>query len=110
MTTGDIHVEDGDLERQWDLRAFGDKGCSQIKQSVSAFCFFLRSFLFCPFPDCLPLLIFLTSSLSPVWQRKEGVWDDEALQLTQQLLSSNPDFATLWNYRKEILMHLETVK
>lgn len=43
-------------------------------------------------------------------KRKEGVWDDEALQLTQQLLSSNPDFATLWNYRREILMHLETVK
>uniref|UniRef100_A0A3B3DI63 Geranylgeranyl transferase type-2 subunit alpha n=1 Tax=Oryzias melastigma TaxID=30732 RepID=A0A3B3DI63_ORYME len=39
--------------------------------------------------------------------RKEGVFDDEALQLTQQLLSSNPDFATLWNYRREILMHLE---
>uniref|UniRef100_A0A3Q1ILL2 Geranylgeranyl transferase type-2 subunit alpha n=1 Tax=Anabas testudineus TaxID=64144 RepID=A0A3Q1ILL2_ANATE len=43
-------------------------------------------------------------------KRKEGVCDDEALQLTQQLLSSNPDFATLWNYRREILMHLETVK
>ncbi|XP_028301061.1 geranylgeranyl transferase type-2 subunit alpha isoform X1 [Gouania willdenowi] len=43
-------------------------------------------------------------------KRKEGVFDDEALQLTQQLLSSNPDFATLWNYRREILMHLETVK
>uniref|UniRef100_A0A3Q1GQ67 Geranylgeranyl transferase type-2 subunit alpha n=1 Tax=Acanthochromis polyacanthus TaxID=80966 RepID=A0A3Q1GQ67_9TELE len=41
-------------------------------------------------------------------KRSEGVWDDEALQLTQQLLSSNPDFATLWNYRREILMHLET--
>uniref|UniRef100_A0A3B4X660 Geranylgeranyl transferase type-2 subunit alpha n=1 Tax=Seriola lalandi dorsalis TaxID=1841481 RepID=A0A3B4X660_SERLL len=41
-------------------------------------------------------------------KRKEGIWDDEALQLTQQLLSSNPDFATLWNYRREILMHLET--
>lgn len=43
-------------------------------------------------------------------KRSEGVWDDEALQLTQQLLSSNPDFATLWNYRREILMHMETVK
>ncbi|KAA8589823.1 hypothetical protein FQN60_013188 [Etheostoma spectabile] len=42
--------------------------------------------------------------------RKEGIWDDEALQITQQLLSSNPDFATLWNYRREILMHMETVK
>uniref|UniRef100_A0A665VDD2 Geranylgeranyl transferase type-2 subunit alpha n=1 Tax=Echeneis naucrates TaxID=173247 RepID=A0A665VDD2_ECHNA len=40
-------------------------------------------------------------------KRKEGICDDEALQLTQQLLSSNPDFATLWNYRREILMHLE---
>lgn len=36
--------------------------------------------------------------------------DDEALQLTQQLLSSNPDFGTLWNYRREILKHMETVK
>uniref|UniRef100_A0A8C7W788 Geranylgeranyl transferase type-2 subunit alpha n=1 Tax=Oncorhynchus mykiss TaxID=8022 RepID=A0A8C7W788_ONCMY len=41
-------------------------------------------------------------------KRMEGVLDDEALQLTQQLLSSNPDFATLWNYRREILLHLET--
>ncbi|KAI1888777.1 hypothetical protein AGOR_G00172210 [Albula goreensis] len=43
-------------------------------------------------------------------KRKEGVMDDEALQLTQQLLSSNPDFATLWNYRREILLHQETVR
>ncbi|XP_034036369.1 geranylgeranyl transferase type-2 subunit alpha [Thalassophryne amazonica] len=43
-------------------------------------------------------------------KRKEGVCDDEALQLTQQLLSSNPDFGTLWNYRREILMHLDTVR
>ncbi|XP_015251623.1 PREDICTED: geranylgeranyl transferase type-2 subunit alpha [Cyprinodon variegatus] len=43
-------------------------------------------------------------------KRKDGVFDDEALQLTQQLLSSNPDFATLWNYRREILLHLETVR
>uniref|UniRef100_A0A3P8UVU2 Geranylgeranyl transferase type-2 subunit alpha n=1 Tax=Cynoglossus semilaevis TaxID=244447 RepID=A0A3P8UVU2_CYNSE len=43
-------------------------------------------------------------------KRKEGVLDEEALQLTQQMLSSNPDFATLWNYRRELLMHQETVK
>ncbi|KAK6308955.1 hypothetical protein J4Q44_G00204180 [Coregonus suidteri] len=43
-------------------------------------------------------------------KRMEGMFDDEALQLTQQLLSSNPDFATLWNYRREILLHLETVR
>lgn len=43
-------------------------------------------------------------------KREEGIKDEEALELTQQLLSSNPDFATLWNQRREILMHLETVK
>ncbi|KAJ8377088.1 hypothetical protein SKAU_G00076680 [Synaphobranchus kaupii] len=43
-------------------------------------------------------------------KRKEGTMDVEALQLTQQLLSSNPDFATLWNYRREILLHQETVR
>uniref|UniRef100_H3DJU0 Geranylgeranyl transferase type-2 subunit alpha n=1 Tax=Tetraodon nigroviridis TaxID=99883 RepID=H3DJU0_TETNG len=43
-------------------------------------------------------------------KRKEGILDEEALLLTQQLLSSNPDFATLWNYRREILEHLETEK
>ncbi|XP_053710353.1 geranylgeranyl transferase type-2 subunit alpha [Synchiropus splendidus] len=43
-------------------------------------------------------------------KRKDGILDDEALNLSQQLLSSNPDFATLWNFRREILMHQETVK
>ncbi|XP_076839779.1 geranylgeranyl transferase type-2 subunit alpha [Brachyhypopomus gauderio] len=43
-------------------------------------------------------------------KKSNGVLDEEALQLTQQLLSSNPDFATLWNFRREILLHLETVK
>lgn len=56
------------------------------------------------------ILTFSLHLLPLAWQRKEGVFDDEALQLTQQLLSSNPDFATLWNYRREILMHLETIR
>uniref|UniRef100_A0A671RF24 Geranylgeranyl transferase type-2 subunit alpha n=1 Tax=Sinocyclocheilus anshuiensis TaxID=1608454 RepID=A0A671RF24_9TELE len=43
-------------------------------------------------------------------KRSAGEHDEEALQLTQQLLSSNPDFATLWNYRREVLLHLETLR
>uniref|UniRef100_A0A4W5NJA3 Geranylgeranyl transferase type-2 subunit alpha n=1 Tax=Hucho hucho TaxID=62062 RepID=A0A4W5NJA3_9TELE len=54
------------------------------------------------------LKIYVASRDAIFAKRMEGVLDDEALQLTQQLLSSNPDFATLWNYRREILLHLET--
>ncbi len=43
-------------------------------------------------------------------QRSAGEHDEEALQLTQQLLSSNPDIASLWNYRREVLLHLETLR
>ncbi|KPP60436.1 hypothetical protein Z043_121567, partial [Scleropages formosus] len=56
------------------------------------------------------LKIYLTSRDACFTKRKEGVLDEEVLLLTQQLLSSNPDFATLWNYRREILLHLETVR
>uniref|UniRef100_A0A4W5NGG6 Geranylgeranyl transferase type-2 subunit alpha n=1 Tax=Hucho hucho TaxID=62062 RepID=A0A4W5NGG6_9TELE len=56
------------------------------------------------------LKIYVASRDAIFAKRMEGVLDDEALQLTQQLLSSNPDFATLWNYRREILLHLETVR
>ncbi|KAM6963370.1 geranylgeranyl transferase type-2 subunit alpha [Aplochiton taeniatus] len=56
------------------------------------------------------LKIYLAARDACFSKRKEGVFDEEALQLSQQLLSSNPDFATLWNYRREILMHLETVR
>ncbi|KAM9530001.1 geranylgeranyl transferase type-2 subunit alpha isoform 1-T3 [Salvelinus alpinus] len=56
------------------------------------------------------LKIYVASRDAIFTKRMEGVLDDEALQLTQQLLSSNPDFATLWNYRREILLHLETVR
>lgn len=56
------------------------------------------------------LKIYVTARDACFSKRKEGVFDEEALQLSQQLLASNPDFATLWNYRREILMHLETVR
>ncbi|KAK9398275.1 geranylgeranyl transferase type-2 subunit alpha [Crotalus adamanteus] len=36
-----------------------------------------------------------------------GQLDKEALELTNQVLSANPDFATLWNFRREIVLRLE---
>ncbi|KAL1022543.1 hypothetical protein UPYG_G00029090 [Umbra pygmaea] len=56
------------------------------------------------------LKIYVTARDAIFSKRKNGVLDDEALQLTQQLLASNPDVATLWNYRREILLHLETIR
>ncbi|XP_067086780.1 geranylgeranyl transferase type-2 subunit alpha isoform X3 [Osmerus mordax] len=55
------------------------------------------------------LKMYVTARDACFTKRRERVLDDEALQLTQQLLSSNPDFATLWNYRREIMLHLETI-
>ncbi|XP_026854526.2 geranylgeranyl transferase type-2 subunit alpha [Electrophorus electricus] len=56
------------------------------------------------------LKVYLSARDAVFSKKSNGVLDEEALQLTQQLLSSNPDFATLWNFRREILLHLETVK
>ncbi|EMP30572.1 Geranylgeranyl transferase type-2 subunit alpha [Chelonia mydas] len=40
-------------------------------------------------------------------KRKMGQLDKEALELTNQILGVNPDFATLWNFRREIILRLE---
>uniref|UniRef100_A0AAY4CAT1 Geranylgeranyl transferase type-2 subunit alpha n=1 Tax=Denticeps clupeoides TaxID=299321 RepID=A0AAY4CAT1_9TELE len=56
------------------------------------------------------LKVYLATREACFAKRKQGALDEDALQLTQQLLSSNPDFATLWNYRREILLHQETVR
>uniref|UniRef100_A0A673MTJ0 Geranylgeranyl transferase type-2 subunit alpha n=1 Tax=Sinocyclocheilus rhinocerous TaxID=307959 RepID=A0A673MTJ0_9TELE len=56
------------------------------------------------------LKAFVSARDAVLKKRSAGEHDEEALQLTQQLLSSNPDFATLWNYRREVLLHLETLR
>ncbi|KAF5894695.1 geranylgeranyl transferase type-2 subunit alpha, partial [Clarias magur] len=56
------------------------------------------------------LKVYITVRDAIFKKRSDSELDEEALQLTQQLLASNPDFATLWNYRREILLHLETIK
>ena len=36
-------------------------------------------------------------------QRSAGDLDDEALKLTKDVLSENPEISTLWSYRRETL-------
>ncbi|KAG2463202.1 PGTA transferase, partial [Polypterus senegalus] len=43
-------------------------------------------------------------------KRKAGILDEEGLILSGQLLAANPDFATLWNFRREIFLHLKEEK
>lgn len=38
-----------------------------------------------------------------VEKRQNGELDDEVLQITAQVLQSNPDDSTLWNIRREVL-------
>ncbi|KAK3747037.1 hypothetical protein QZH41_017815 [Actinostola sp. cb2023] len=40
-------------------------------------------------------------------KRKDNEHDQEALYLTEQLLSANPDFGTLWNFRREIFINFK---
>lgn len=38
-------------------------------------------------------------------KRKAGELDDEMMQLTANILSKNPDIVTLWEIRKECILH-----
>lgn len=40
-------------------------------------------------------------------KRKNGEMDQESLSLTEQVLAANPDFSTLWNFRREIFLHMK---
>lgn len=45
-----------------------------------------------------------------LFQRKNGEMDQESLSLTEQVLAANPDFSTLWNFRREIFLHMKDDK
>ena len=38
-------------------------------------------------------------------QKKKRDWSEEALDLTSRMLRLNPEFYTIWNYRRNILIH-----
>ncbi|XP_029188106.2 geranylgeranyl transferase type-2 subunit alpha-like isoform X3 [Acropora millepora] len=40
-------------------------------------------------------------------KRKNGDMDKESLSLSEQVLSANPDYLTLWNFRREIFLHMK---
>lgn len=40
-----------------------------------------------------------------LFQHQAGEYDEEALAITAQLLTANPDISTLWNIRREVLLH-----
>ncbi|XP_053218777.1 geranylgeranyl transferase type-2 subunit alpha isoform X2 [Podarcis raffonei] len=50
---------------------------------------------------------YVTATKAIFEKRKLGQLDKEALELTSQILGANPDFATLWNFRREIFLHLQ---
>lgn len=41
----------------------------------------------------------------PLLQRKEKSWTPESFDLTTKLLHVNPEFYTVWNYRRNILLN-----
>ncbi|XP_070574046.1 geranylgeranyl transferase type-2 subunit alpha-like [Ptychodera flava] len=43
-------------------------------------------------------------------KRTNEEYDNEALEITGQLLTANSDFTTMWNYRKEVLLHYKEEK
>ena len=47
----------------------------------------------------------LLIGFSIFYQRKNGEMDKESLSLSEQVLAANPDFSTLWNFRREIFLH-----
>ena len=56
------------------------------------------------------IIIIIIIIIFSLFQRKNGEMDQESLSLTEQVLAANPDFSTLWNFRREIFLHMKDEK
>uniref|UniRef100_A0A8D1G4V6 Geranylgeranyl transferase type-2 subunit alpha n=1 Tax=Sus scrofa TaxID=9823 RepID=A0A8D1G4V6_PIG len=56
------------------------------------------------------LKLYQTATQTVFQKRQAGELDESVLELTSQILGANPDFATLWNCRREVLQRLEVQK
>ncbi|KAG8455374.1 hypothetical protein GDO86_001535 [Hymenochirus boettgeri] len=54
------------------------------------------------------LQLYTSVTQAALHKREIGELDTEALDLTAQILSLNPDFASLWNLRREVFLQLQT--
>ncbi|KAM8960600.1 geranylgeranyl transferase type-2 subunit alpha [Pelodytes ibericus] len=54
------------------------------------------------------LNLYVSATQTALRKRDVGELDTEALELTAQILTLNPDFASLWNLRREVYLHFQT--
>ncbi|CAH2294399.1 geranylgeranyl transferase type-2 subunit alpha [Pelobates cultripes] len=51
------------------------------------------------------LNLYTSATQAALRKRDAGELDNEALEVTAQILTLNPDFASLWNLRREVFLH-----
>lgn len=57
------------------------------------------------FPQCATSLIRAKPDYFGLWQRSAGDHSPDAFDLTTKVLDLNPEFYTIWNYRREIMLN-----